>query len=82
MEQMVTMGLTKSIGVSNFNKSQIERVIQSSTIRPVNLQIEMHIYLQQTELLQYCKENNIVVTAFSPLGSMGISELHKMVGIE
>lgn len=82
MEEMVTKGLTKSIGVSNFNKSQVERLVQSGTIKPANLQIEMHIYLQQIELVKFCKENNIIVTAYAPLGSKGISALHKMVGIE
>lgn len=82
MEEMVTKGLARSIGVSNFNKSQLERVIQNSTIKPANLQVELHIYLQQRELVQFCKEHNIIVTAYSPLGSKGIAALHKMVGIE
>lgn len=79
---MVSKGLTKSIGVSNFNKSQVERLIKNATIKPANLQIELHIYLQQHELVDFCKLNNIVVTAYSPLGSKGIAALNKMAGIE
>lgn len=79
---MVTKGLAKSIGVSNFNKSQVERIIKNSTIKPTNLQIELHIYLQQNELVDFCKANDIVVTAYAPLGSKGIEALDKLAGVE
>lgn len=82
MEEMVELGLTKSIGISNFNKNQIQRIIDNAKIKPSNLQIELHIYLQQHELVNFCKANNIVVTAYSPLGSKGIEEFHKMAGNE
>lgn len=82
LEQMVAKGLTKSIGVSNFNKAQLERLLQNATIKPANLQIELHIYLQQHELVDFCKSNGIVVTAYSPLGSKGIDALDKSAGIE
>uniref|UniRef100_A0A7G3B8T9 Putative voltage-gated shaker-like k+ channel subunit beta/kcnab n=1 Tax=Lutzomyia longipalpis TaxID=7200 RepID=A0A7G3B8T9_LUTLO len=81
MEDMVTMGLTKAIGISNFNETQIQRLLDNCTIKPVCLQIEVHLYLQQHNLVEFCKKNNIVVTAYSPLGSRGIAELNKSVGI-
>lgn len=82
MEEMVKAGLTKSIGVSNFNKSQVQRLIDNSTIKPTNLQVEVHVYFQQDDLINFCKENDIVVTAYAPLGSKGIEALDKMAGIE
>jgi len=82
MEDMVNIGLTKSIGVSNFNKHQIQRILDNSTIKPSNVQVENHIYFQQEDLINFCKANNIVVTAFSPLGSKGIEMLDKMAGYE
>lgn len=82
MEEMVTKGLTKSIGVSNFNKFQLQRLLDNSTIKPANLQVECHIYLQQNELVDFCKANNIIMTAYAPLGSKGIEALNKMAGIE
>ncbi|CAH1098911.1 unnamed protein product [Psylliodes chrysocephalus] len=69
MEVVAKKGLTKSIGVSNFSKRQLERVLESATIKPVNNQIECHPYLNQKKLIAFCKSKNIAVTAYSPLGS-------------
>lgn len=79
---MVGAGLTKSIGISNFNRNQIQRIIDNSTIKPSVLQVELHVYLQQNELVDFCKANNIVVTAYSPLGSRGINKLYQQTGVK
>ncbi|XP_045483061.1 aldo-keto reductase family 1 member A1-like [Harmonia axyridis] len=73
MEKQMDSGKTKAIGLSNFNKTQIERVLKNCKIRPSALQIELHPYLQQNELVDVCKQNNIIVTAYSPLGSPGLA---------
>lgn len=69
MEQAVKLGLTKSIGLSNFNEDQIERVIKAGSIVPANVQVECHPELPQTSLLNYCRSKGISLTAYSPLGS-------------
>lgn len=79
MEEMVDLGLTKNIGLSNFNEAQIQRILDDCRIPPAVLQIEVHLYMQQPELIEFCKKNDIAVTAYSPLGSKGIGELHKML---
>lgn len=75
MEKQVDKGLTKAIGLSNFNVKQIQRILDNCRIKPENLQIELHLYLQQPEVLKFCKDNEIIVTAYSPLGTKGFREL-------
>jgi len=69
MEEAVTAGLAKSIGVSNFNKDQMERIATIATIPIANLQVECHPHVPQKRMIEYCRGKNIAVTAYSPLGS-------------
>ncbi|CAH2101537.1 unnamed protein product [Euphydryas editha] len=69
MEKLVDLGLTKSIGLSNFNKKQIDRVMEVARIKPASLQIEVHPYLNQVKLIDYARFLGITVTAYAPLGS-------------
>ena len=62
-------GLTRHIGVSNFGKSQIKELMQAGLETPAMNQIELHPYLQQINLVEFCQKNNIHLTAYSPLGS-------------
>lgn len=64
-------GLVKSIGVSNFNSEQIARILSNSTVKPVTNQVESHPYLVQKKLLDFCRERDISLTAYSPLGNPG-----------
>jgi len=69
MEELVGKGLTKAIGVSNFNSQQLERLLGSATIIPVTNQVECHPYLNQRKLIDFCKAKNISITGYSPFGS-------------
>lgn len=69
MENLVQKGLVKSIGVCNFNAQQLERIMQNSDIVPAVNQIEIHPYLSQQKLVDFCKSCNIEVIAYSSLRS-------------
>lgn len=69
MEHLVDKGFVRSIGLSNFNQNQINRVLNNCKIRPTNNQIECHPYLNQNKLVEYCQNEGITITAYSPLGS-------------
>ncbi|XP_071957934.1 aldo-keto reductase family 1 member B7-like [Antedon mediterranea] len=71
MEKLVDAGLVKSIGVSNFNIEQLERILAIARHPLAVVQIELHPYLSQSDYLQFCKQRNIVVTAYSPLARGG-----------
>jgi len=69
MEKLVELGLTKSIGVSNFNSEQIEHILKNAKIPPATNQIEMHPYFIQTKLVEFCKKRGVSITAYSPFAS-------------
>lgn len=69
MEKMVQKGLCRFIGVCNFNITRLADLKSQAKIQPVMNQIELHPYLQQTKMLEYCKANGVLLTAYSPLGS-------------
>jgi len=68
MEDVQKQGLTKSIGVSNFNEGQIDHVLAKATIKPVTNQVQCNPYHNQKKLLTYLNKHNITLTAYSPLG--------------
>ena len=70
MEQLVQRGLVRSIGVSNHNQRQIDRILSYCTIAPVTNQVECHPYLNQRRLRAYLQQHNMTLTAYSPLGNV------------
>jgi D-xylose reductase len=75
MEELVTAGLVRHIGVCNYGTAMLRDLLNYATVRPAVLQVEMHPYLTQEKLLRFCQENNIAVTAFSPLGALSYLSL-------
>ncbi|KAF1751861.1 hypothetical protein GCK72_018415 [Caenorhabditis remanei] len=71
LEKLYSLGLTKSIGVSNFNESQIERIVKIQKV-PIHVsQLELHLYLPQKAHREICKKHSIIITAYATLGSPG-----------
>jgi len=69
MEEVQKKGLAKHIGVSNFNIPKLKSLIENANIKPEVNQIELHPYFQQNDLVAFCNTNDILLTAYSPLGS-------------
>lgn len=69
MEDLYMEGKIRAIGVSNFKIHHLESLMKHARIKPMVNQIETTIGFMQEDVLQYCKENDIVVEGWSPLGS-------------
>lgn len=75
MESLVDIGLCQQIGVCNYSTALMNDLLNYARIKPAMLQIESHPYLTQEKLIRLCFENDIPVTAFSPLGALSYLEL-------
>ena len=71
IERLYDEKLIRSIGVSNHHIHHLEKVFAEANIRPMVNQIEVHPRLTQEPLRQFCAENNIAVTSWSPLARGG-----------
>jgi len=60
-------GLCRSIGVSNFSISLTEKLLEEIDVVPAVNQVEFHIFLYQKELLEYSRQKNIQIEAYSPI---------------
>lgn len=69
MESCVEAGLTRHIGVSNFNITKLKEIQGVASIKPEMNQVELHPFLPQQKLVDYCQANDIHMTAYSPFGS-------------
>ncbi|KAL2432258.1 Aldehyde reductase 1 [Exophiala dermatitidis] len=69
MEALLKTGKTRAIGVSNFNIRRLKELLAQSSVVPAVNQIEAHPYLQQPDLLEFCKQHGILIEAYSPLGN-------------
>ncbi|XP_068621703.1 aldo-keto reductase AKR2E4-like [Battus philenor] len=70
MEEAKRLGLAKSIGISNFNISQIDRLLANCEIKPAVLQVEVNLNLAQDKLIEHAKKQGMAVMAYSPFGGL------------
>jgi len=68
MEELVEEGKCKAIGLSDVSVEKVKEVFEAATIKPAVVHVESHPYLPEWDLLDYCRENGIVLQAFAPLG--------------
>jgi L-glyceraldehyde reductase len=69
MNQLLKTGKVRAVGVSNLTTKHLKAVVDATGIVPTVNQVEAHPGLAQEDLAAYCKEENIVITAYSPLGN-------------
>ena len=69
MESLVDKGLCRHLGVSNCSQTKLQSLMAGAKLKPELNQVELHPYLQQNDLLEFCRRNGIHMTAYSPLGS-------------
>ena len=67
MVQLLREGKTRAIGVSNYEIFHLQEIFQNFDVIPSVNQVEFHPFLFQEELLEFCKNNNIQLEAYSPL---------------
>jgi len=68
LEELVHAGLVKSIGISNFNVQLTLDLLGHAKIRPQVNQVEIHPLLTQTGLVEFSQKQNILISAYFPLG--------------
>lgn len=68
LEEAYEAGKLRSIGLSNFKEEDVENILESCSVKPMVNQILAHISKTPEELIQFCKDNNILVEAYSPIG--------------
>lgn len=69
MEEAYEAGKVKAIGVSNFEIDDLLNLFEVAKIKPMLNQIKYHVGFRDEELVQFCQENNMVVEAYSPIGT-------------
>jgi diketogulonate reductase-like aldo/keto reductase len=68
LEQLVSEGKCKAIGLSDVNLTQVQDIVKAAKIKPAVVHVESHPYLPEWDLLNYCKQTGIVLQAFAALG--------------
>jgi glycerol 2-dehydrogenase (NADP+) len=71
MQELPSSGKTKAVGVSNFSVKNMKDLLAAPTTKltPAAIQVEAHPLLPQNELIKFAKEHDILLEAYSPLGS-------------
>jgi len=67
LEEAYAAGKVRAIGVSNFLIDDLQNIFDSCTVRPMVNQFELHIGNTPLELIDFCKANNVMIEAYSPI---------------
>ncbi|HEY5152671.1 MAG TPA: aldo/keto reductase [Candidatus Saccharimonadales bacterium] len=81
LEEIQAAGGARSIGVSNYTIRHLEEMQNYAKVTPAVNQVELHIFLQQPELVKYCRDHDILIEAYSPLAHARAMGNQAIVGI-
>src|SRR6185369_2037567 len=68
LERLVDEGQCRAIGLSNVNLEKLQEIVEAARIKPAVVEVESHPYLPEWDLLDYCRQQGIVLLAFAALG--------------
>ncbi len=68
LETFVDQGKCRAIGISDCTVDMVKSIYDAARVKPSVVHVESHPYNPEWELLEYCKQNGIVLQAFAPLG--------------
>ncbi|KAF4590485.1 hypothetical protein EYR38_009786 [Pleurotus pulmonarius] len=72
VEKLLDTGKVRAIGVSNFSIKTLETLLKTAKVVPAVNQVELHPYLAQPDLVEYCKKKGILITACTPTGYQNV----------
>ncbi|NLK88066.1 MAG: aldo/keto reductase [Clostridiaceae bacterium] len=78
MIKLYKEGVIRAIGVSNFHIHMLQDIMDQTGVVPAVNQVELHPWLNQEPLVQFCRENGIQVEAYSPLMNGHIREVREL----
>ena len=81
LETLYGEGRIKSIGLSNFMSHHIEALLETAKVKPQVNQIELHPGWLQAGVLRFCKDNDIIVEAWSPMGRNAVLNHETIVSV-
>jgi len=81
LEMLYESNRVKAIGVSNFLRHHLDDLLQGANVVPAVNQIEHHPYLQQADLIAYCRKLGIVPEAWSPIMKGRVTEVPELIQI-
>jgi diketogulonate reductase-like aldo/keto reductase len=87
LEEAYKAGKLRAIGLSNFQKPDIENILESCSVTPMVNQILVHVSNTPKELIQYTQDKGILVEAYSPVGhgellkNRELAEIAKKYGV-
>lgn len=81
MERLLRTGKARAIGVSNFSKAEMERLLRETSVVPAVHQMECHLWLQQPQFTAWHRERGIHVTHYLPLGKQKMKHGARVGGV-